>query len=304
MNWLLIWLLFLHAGATASTQQDEPQTATAAVPNSDPVYQQLRNITPSGKTIVVKDFVLKRDAGTFTFKSGSFSFLTPVLGKTTGAVFIGSATFTLDPPIAAEKWSLARLTKSSPMTETFSTAVFRFTDGTEKEIESNGAPSTGFVAGLAGEALAGIQSTLRNDIRYNLDARILQDVLSPEPGGFFCAFIKGEKFGGKEIYVLDPHGVPGGFLQIDVAPEEVAFATYTLSGEGNAGVWAAFHYSDEYANGTASNRQINSAYCIPRQKLNVTIDWGEAFSGVATTTVTALVNGVRVVPLNPFTFYE
>jgi len=54
-------------GSVASAGGAAPQTAPANTPNSDPGYQQLRNITPGGKTIAVKDFVLKRDAGTFTF---------------------------------------------------------------------------------------------------------------------------------------------------------------------------------------------------------------------------------------------
>ncbi|MGH9713220.1 MAG: hypothetical protein ACRD5M_07970 [Candidatus Acidiferrales bacterium] len=289
-------LPFVRAEGSKTLHAPTPAlTATPIAPNSDPIYQQLRNITPGGKTVVVKDFVMKRDASTFTFKSGSFAFLTPVEGKTTGAVFTGSGTFALDPPLANEKWSLGRLTKSAETIEPFSTAVFRFTDGTEKEIEAKGAPPTGLVAAPVGEALAVIQRTLRHDLRFNLDARILQDLLSREPGGFFCAFIKGEKFSGKEIYILDPHGVPADFLQVDVAPEEEAFSTYDNS--TNAGVWASFHYSDEYARGTASSRQANNTFGIAHQKLDVTIEMDGALTGTATTTITALTDGVRVVPL-------
>jgi len=51
---------------------------------------------------------------------------------------------------------------------------------------------------------------MRHDrmLKYNLDGRILQDVLSPEAGGLFVAFVHGKKYNGKEILAIDPHGAP------------------------------------------------------------------------------------------------
>src|SRR4029077_19187331 len=288
-------LAFLRAGSAASATQLAAQTAAAPAPNSDPVYQQLRNITPGGKAITVKDFVLKRDAGTFTFRSGNFFFLTPVQGKTTGAVFIGSGTFSLDPPLEAERHSLRLLTKSDEMLEQFNSAVFRFTDGTEEEIEAKGSVPSQPVAGPASEMLADLRKALRKNIQYNLDARILEDVLNTQPGYFFCAFIKGEKYSRKEIYILDPHGIPGDFLGFPLAPEEVAFSTYD---DNKRGIWTAFHYSDEYAQGVASGRQGNAPYRLSNEKVSVTIERSGHLKGAATATILVLANAVRVIPLN------
>jgi peptidase M1-like protein len=288
---------FHGAGAKASAGQTAAQSATATAPNSDPVYQQLRNVTPGGKTITVKDFVLKRDAGTFTFKSGNFFFLTPVQGMTTGAVFIGAATFSLDPPLSIEKHSLELLTKSSEMVEQFSLAVFRFTDGTEEDVEAKGSLATEPTASSASEALSDVRKSLRKDIQYNLDARILEDVLNTTPGGFFCAFIKGQKYSGKEIYVLDPHGVPADLVGRPVAPEEVAFSSYA---EKKEGVWAAFHFSDEYRQGAALGRQPNNPVRIREQKLDVTIEKHGTITGTASTTIVSLAATLRVIPLNLF----
>jgi hypothetical protein len=282
-------LASMRAGGAPSDKDISPNA------NTNPVYKQLRAITPGGKAVTVKDFVMKRDAGTFTFKSGVFVFLSPVEGKTTGAVFIGRGTFSLDPPLEAEKHSLKLLTKSDEMAEQFSKAVFRFTDGTEEEIEAKGVASTEQTTSQAGEILADIQKTLRKNLQYNLEGRILADVLGSQPGYFFCAFIKGEKYSGKEIYVMDPHGIPGDFLGgVAVAPEEVAFSTYD---DNKHGIWAAFHYSDEYAEGAASGRQVNESYRIVNQKLDVTIEKNGHLTGTATTTILPLANGLRVIPL-------
>src|SRR5205823_14572919 len=83
--------------------------SVAQAPNSDPTYQALRHVALSSEAVAVKDFVLKRDAGTFTFKSGSFCFTAPVNGKVTGAVFVGEGSFRLDPPLDVERSALSML---------------------------------------------------------------------------------------------------------------------------------------------------------------------------------------------------
>jgi hypothetical protein len=50
----------------------------AIAPNSDPTYQQLRNLTLSGEAVSVTNFTLKRDAGRFNLRSGTLCFVTPV----------------------------------------------------------------------------------------------------------------------------------------------------------------------------------------------------------------------------------
>ena len=273
------------------------QAAAPPAPNTDPVYRELREIIPDGQPVTVSNLVLKRDAGTFTFKSGTFFFLKPVQGKITGAVFSGSATFSLDPPLPMERRSLELLTKTPEMVEEFSTAVLRFTDGSEAEIEGKGSVSTAPVESSASLTLNDIRTALRKNLHYNLDTRLLQDVLSSEPGGFFAAFIKGNKYSSKEIYIIDPHGVPADLAGAIIAPEEVAFTTYE---EKKSGIWAAFHYSDEYSDGRASGRQTNNLIRVPHQTLDVSIDRSGFLNGETTTTVQAFAKGVRVLPFNLF----
>ncbi|MDQ3748199.1 MAG: hypothetical protein M3367_04155 [Acidobacteriota bacterium] len=65
-------------------------TVTATKANVDPAYVQLRKQSEnanafSGEYATVNNLVLKRDAATFTLRSGEIYFLTAVDGKTTGA---------------------------------------------------------------------------------------------------------------------------------------------------------------------------------------------------------------------------
>ena len=271
-------------------------------PNSNAVYQQLRSISTSGELVLVENVVLKRDAGTFTFKSGHLVFLTPVEGKVTGAVFIGEGTFTLDPPIAVERNNLRLLTKEETFNETFGQAIFRFTDDTYEELKKAGfAPKESVASGASG-LLAELNYSLKKSLIYNIHARILQDVLSKEPGGYFAAFIKGNKYSSHEAFVIDPHGVqsmaPKFMPQLNLAPEEVAFMTYEDLGNRKFGIWAAFHYTAEYGSGQATGSQQNGAVRIEHHKIDTTIQKGGRLTGKDEVTIVAQANSVRVVSLD------
>lgn len=68
----------------------------SSLANSDPNYKALRNASLVGN-YAVQNLELKRDLGTFTFRSGQFSFLSPVMGRTVMAVFTGDGVFHLKP---------------------------------------------------------------------------------------------------------------------------------------------------------------------------------------------------------------
>ncbi|HWR15875.1 MAG TPA: M1 family aminopeptidase [Terriglobales bacterium] len=260
--------------------------------NSDPVYRQLRDIGVGSEGVTVTNFVLKRDAATFTFTQGTFSFLAPVNGKVTGAIFNGQGTFNLAPPLPFEQRVLSYLTKSNEtsMTETFTRVVLRFTDNTYEELKKAGTPMQGAVPG-AFEALRESQENARKRIQTNYDARILQDVLSSDPGGFFLAFINGQKYSGKMLLCIDPHGCEG------VQPEEISLMIYD---DMKFGIYTAFHYSGEYANGTANGTQENTTFNIEAQNLDTVIERNASLKGNALATVVSRVNDLRALNFSLF----
>ena len=82
-------LLGTSFAAQQNAQAQAPAPAAPSGPNSDPTYQQLRNITLGSESISVEAVDLKRDAATFHLKRGTVCFVPPVQGKVTGAVFVG-----------------------------------------------------------------------------------------------------------------------------------------------------------------------------------------------------------------------
>jgi len=180
--------------------------APRALANIDPTYLKLRAVAP-GQAVTVTGLRLRKDAGIFTFRSGTFYLLEPINGICTGAVFLGDATFSLTPPTALEQRYLSFLAKDHEFVEQFSEAVFRFTDGTDAEILKAAGPAASSPSGNPAGVLKEVQQQLRTRLKENLDVRLLQDLLSSQPGGKFVAFIKGKRYGGKLIYDIDPQGV-------------------------------------------------------------------------------------------------
>ncbi len=78
-----------------------------AFANSDPVYRQLRGLG-LGETFRFDNFTLIWDAATFRFQKGTLTFLSPVNGVVTGAVFIGEGHFNLKPVISLDARELNR----------------------------------------------------------------------------------------------------------------------------------------------------------------------------------------------------
>ncbi len=276
----------------------KPKEGRPAIPiavqtaNTNPTYKALRTIG-MGEIVPVKGFVLKRDAATFTL-DGVVAFLAPVNGRVTGAAFFGRGTLDLLPPIEVERKSLAELTKAPSLHEEFEQALFRFTDNTLEETRQNAAHSAGPIStGDAMELLHSTQRYLKKEGRYNLDGRLLEDVLGGSPGGLFWAFISGKKVSKKILFAIDPHGLN----TLGLAPEEVALYTYESSKEG---IWAAFHFSREYETGQARGSQNNLTIDIEHQSIDLNIEKSGAIAGIAQTTFVSRVDGLRVVPFNLF----
>ena len=254
------------------------QTAAPAGPNSDPTYQALRNLTLGGESVAVSNFDLKRDAGTFHLRSGTVCFTAPVQGRVTGAVFVGDGNFILEPP-DSEKAMLKLLTKETEFSENFSQLALRFTDLTYDEIKKAGSPPSG---SCDGGALKDSQHVTRHKLKMNLESRILEDVLSAEPGGLFIAFIHGKRYNGQELYSIDQH----------TSREQVDFMTYD---ESKYGDWASFTMSGEHKKGT-----VGPPIRIDHQQLETTLEKNANLIGKAKITFTARLNGLRVVPFDLF----
>ena len=264
---------------------EKRETARAA--NSNIVYQALRNRSMTGDAFTVKDVVLRRDAGVLTLSNGTVYLSTAVAGRITGAVFLGEGLLHVDPPSAMERKQLRAVMNTEVLDQRFTSAVFNFSDETAAELKKKAlAPAT---ASRAAESRAEETRTLfRRDFRYNLEGRLLEDVLQAGNGGFFMAEMKGPLFSRRLIYEVDPYGAMG------TAPEEVALLT---SSEFGYDVTLGFP-----AAARRTSTPVNAAipFRIPQQTLDVSIERNGKLVATAVTAVTASQSGLQLLPLRLF----
>jgi hypothetical protein len=259
--------------------------------NTNSYYQQLRGLLPGGEVIPVNNLELRRDAATFTFRSGGFGFYGEVNGKVTGAVFKGEGHLHINPPTVEERHNLFIVTHAEEFDEDFDEVVLRFTDATAAELHkgsASGSTSNGDASAPYVRAAQEFQSFARLHLHDNFDLRLLEDVLSPAPGGYFMAAIHGRK--DRHLsFVLDPRGAE------IVSPEEVELMNWNEWGES---IPLAFHRAQEYSNGIPNGNEANDPYRTLNEDLDVSIEKNGFLSGIASVQIRAEQDGVAVVPLD------
>ena len=255
----------------------------AKAPNANVVYQALRSRTPNGPSFKVKDLILKRDAGELHLTDGTVTLYGEVNGHVTGAVFQGQGTLHVVPPSAMERHQLKIVMNTEVLDQPFTTAVLAFTDDTAKELK---AASAGDVPGANASGPAGeMQSLCRKDLHYDLEERLLADVMQSKPGGFFMANLKGPLFSKRLLYFVDPDGA------FAVSPEEVGLLTST---EGEYDVTLGFGSTAQRA---ATRAAENATFGISQQTIDIQIEKNGKINATATALITANQDGLQVLPL-------
>ena len=280
----------LLATALLSTPAAAQPSKDTAAANTHPVYRELRAVGVGTEAFQVNEFVLAKDAAAFTL-TGTVYLLAPVQGRVTGAVFIGRGSMAYTPPVASERRMLTIFTKGEPFNETFERAVFRFTDDTAERIKSGATPITSAQANQAQDALKDTNQNLRLRLKENVHARILQDLLSPAPGGLFQAFIPGKKYSNKLVFTVDPQGSGS------VSPETVQLLSWA---DFAGGIYAAHHASDFYKQRQKVAKNAGTWVDISHHQLTSDIEPSGELRGTATTTFASMLDGLAVVPLNLF----
>src|SRR5271154_7555770 len=210
-----------------------------AFANTDRVYRQLRDVG-LGESFHFDNFTLTCDVATFQFRKGTLTFLSPVDGEVTGAIFTGEGRFSLKPLLTPDANELSRRTGAAEVNEDFAEAVFRFTqDGRLKFL-----PGLGSRAEAASEAatvlnrwrermrqrqerpLGFTQYLLQGETMDNVDADVLSAVYNPAHPEFFNAYLRGQKHKDLRFFMRNRVGaVP----QLD-KPEEAALINYDPEG--------------------------------------------------------------------------
>ncbi len=254
--------------------------AVAAVAAPDPTYTALRNARPDGRTVPLQNFVFERDVVRFTL-TGTLHLLQPVDGKTTGAVFIGQGAYALEPATPAEQRQLAIHADDDGLTvlsDSFESAVF-LGIALPAAATKSAAPASGSPNATATERWNDYMNVQRKNLHWNMQVRLLQDIVDAPAEPYFAAWLNGRKH-------------PPAFLQVD--PVDAEQTSLLAVSETKGGVWYSSRYKSEIAKGVAPVRK--PAVDVDDYVIDTTIKGAEID---ASTTMTFTVNSdVRVLPLN------
>jgi Peptidase family M1 domain/Carboxypeptidase regulatory-like domain len=271
--------------------------------NSEPTYRTLRTLG-LGKTFAVKQNVsLAYDVGSFTFHSGTMTFLAPVNGYGTGAVFVGQGEFTLKPYLPIDISELKRRTGSEELHESFTRVVFRFTGTTpglirltaeEKETPREAQDAwtdwQRLVRHRNEEPLSLTEALLSGGGIDNVDADILAGLYNGSHPPLFAAYIRGTQHKGLRFTVRE-HG--GAIPQID-SPEETALLNYA-PGALDDGIWYMAHLKREYEAGSANSQEERRFFAAKKFTIETEIGKNKHLTSVATIDLQPVVAGERII---------
>ncbi|MFZ3339815.1 MAG: carboxypeptidase regulatory-like domain-containing protein [Terriglobales bacterium] len=270
--------------------------------NSDAVYRQLRDIG-AGETYRIDNFTLPWDAATFQFTKGTLTFLKPVDGVVTGAIFIGEGHFNLKPVSTLDANDLRRRIGEDTADEDFTEIVFRFTREAGAKflsgLKDREEPPTEAAAAFRKWQermrerheipLGFTEQLLHGADMDNVDADVLASLYNPAHPPFFNAYIHGKKHKDLRFFV---RARVGALPQLD-SPEEVALINYN-PGEMDDGLWYLAHFKSEYQNRTANSREDRRLFATHRYKIETVIAKNQHLFSTATITFEPLVRGERV----------
>lgn len=290
----------------ALAEQQTSVTVTGKISgyaNSDPVYQQLRNIG-LGKSYRCDNVTLPMDAGTFTFKSGTLTLLAPVNGVETGAVFVGQGHFTLRPVLPLDIQEMKRRSGQETAENDITEAVFRFSSTLAAQFSKITSTPAVETPGAADGVLRRWRDKLRHrhdpvesftegiledDTMDNVDADVLSAVYNPKHPGFINAYMSGAPQKDMRFFI---RARVGAVPQVD-SPEEVALLNCNGSGMDD-GIWYLQHLYSELKAHTANSQEDRRLFATRRYVIETVIGKNAHFASQAKVTFEPLVPGNRV----------
>ena len=273
-----------------------------AYANSDPVYRKLRDLG-LGETFHFDNFTVPLDAGTLQFRKGTLTFLSPVDGIVTGAIFLGEGHFNLKPVTILDALELKRRVGAPEIDEDFTEVVFRFTGQERKRL----LPGLGDKVETPAEAVTAFEHwkervrkrrevplgfteyLLHGATMDNVDADLLAAVYNPAHPPFLNAYIRGKKRKDLRYFV---RARVGALPQLD-SPEEVALINYDPEGMDD-GVWYLAHLKSEFLNRTASSLEERRLFATHSYKIETVISKNDHLFSTAVVTFQPLIAGERV----------
>ncbi len=254
-----LMVLTLHPGVGRSVfAQSPPPAAPAATPpaatagapagsavdyakDRDAIFDAFyKTGLDTSTAYAVSNLPVKKDNMTLLLKQGTVFLMKPIAGEITGAVFLGDGEASMTPPNRMERYMLKKYSGAETLREPFSDAVFRFSDGTHKELIAAARPDSAGTpqAGRAGEIFKDRNEWLDGTRSFQLEMQFLESRISDLKGqDFFLADFHSTKHNWV-TYIYNPQANHENFLA----------SSETLGAKGRRYLlpWNVWHKQSDY----------------------------------------------------------
>ena len=273
----------------------------SSLANSNPEYRALRDARGT-EFIRVENVTLRRDAGELHLRSGVIGFLAPVLDRVSMAVFLGQATFHLDPAVPTESNYLHMMTGSRSFDDEFDSAVLVFTDGTYDELKRQCATVP------AGPGLDDVLNDFHHRMRHrtetprsyleatlgdeeipNIEAELLAELYNPNSPPAFSAYLRGRHYHDLRFLIA-----PRGAMRHMPSPEEVGLIHFDPMGEHD-GILYLTHLRSEWQNHSASSNEDKRIIALKSYRIETAIAGNGHLNASADVAFQALREGDRII---------
>ncbi len=154
----------------------------------------------------VANLVIQRDVGRFALTAGKLYLLAPVGGRTVGAVFHGTGSFSFAPPSKVEQNRLVRFEKKNPLEVPILDVVLLFADTTIDQLRRQLSFRTEAAVTDVHERTRDALKFLGDDDSKTLDPDLMAALLNGESTDLFVAYIR-RQGGDPLLFMVNPHDV-------------------------------------------------------------------------------------------------
>jgi hypothetical protein len=271
----IVWsITFLHASI-----QDYTDLSLADIQE---MYTAIRNASlDSNRVIQIDEYSFSKEGAEFIFDSGSVYFFEPIDDRSMAAFFTGRGIIRLSPSDKIERQQIRRFTGKEILEQEFEQGLFLFTDSTYEIIANKQKMAVHPLGDIIEEAIE-FRERIRERFIWNVDARVLSDLISTQYSDFFVAFLECSDDIEHLLFIVDP-----------LDEEAVSLLHYKqipFSERADFEIWYSAHIRTQLL------RQ-KSRFDIETMHLDVEIDAKKYLNATARMRFTSLVDSMRIVPI-------
>ena len=196
---IVMWLPVI---GQANTRAGIPQ-----IPEYMALYDQLMSLQPDmTKVADIQNLSIKRDVARFDLHEGEIYLLTPVYGRTVGAIFLGTGTAYAYPPTQIEREQFYRFYETHTLEKEFNVLFLLFADSTLAELEKKLSFGPGKLNKDAKEHVQYCLKYLSNSKGKYFITSVLKFIFENEQNSFFHAHFSADKYD-PMCFRIDPYDV-------------------------------------------------------------------------------------------------